>query len=730
MKSKRGDIRALILLALVSNLFFFRLFWPTPRLIVTPDFGASDAWHASYAMKYALFASLKEGALPLWNSQIGGGFPLLAEGQVGALFLPNLLLFSLNDPVSAYNLSILATILIMGSGMYLWMRTTGLGIASSWMAGITLSFSGLSIAQLTHLTLLQGMSLFPWMAMATCWLTTKPRWGIVAWVLLGSQQLFTGFPQGVLITWIFCTAYITWMSVISRSARFFIYFVSALLLTLGIGSAQLFPSIEFLRESQFYGGFDLATATFFSFPLKHLATAFAPFALGSPKDATYPYEWVYEGSVFWENIAYIGIVPLLLATWGIWKFRHDERVRFFSISACISLLLALGRHSPFYFLYGFFPLTLFRVPSRFLWLSVAAVIGIAAYSMHRLTGRNPNRRKQIFLFTVIVFHVAALMAPWWDYHAMKPAADWIRKPRSSRHLSGEGRTFTIGSIPHYSAIVRTKGWGDMKPFAFIESGIVADSNVLWDIPHLDVKAGRYVRRQSIANTLLMQTIETSPQGTTVSAAGTTLLNLFSVRNIYSFSPVITPKLREIYSDIYDETLKLTLYDNPGALPRAYLVSSATSAGTLTEAVARITDPAFEPQSSVMLETHEIAAHPELAQFLSQKNRANTRDFPVTVTKDTDMTVELATPQTDSPKLLVMTDTYYPGWKAYVDSSRVPIFAANLTQRAIVVPAGVHKITFRYEPESFRIGITVSTVSLIVTALLMAVRLPSAGFRTA
>jgi len=74
--------------------------------------------------------------------------------------------------------------------------------------------------------------------------------------------------------------------------------------------------------------------------------------------------------------------------------------------------------------------------------------------------------------------------------------------------------------------------------------------------------------------------------------------------------------------------------------------------------------------------------------------------------DKDQKIELKT-FSDANQILVLADTYYPGWKAYVDNKETKIFPANIVQRAIIVPKGKHIITFLYDPDSFRWGSIVS-----------------------
>ncbi len=74
----------------------------------------------------------------------------------------------------------------------------------------------------------------------------------------------------------------------------------------------------------------------------------------------------------------------------------------------------------------------------------------------------------------------------------------------------------------------------------------------------------------------------------------------------------------------------------------------------------------------------------------------------------------------SDQLAVFSDLYYDkGWKAFVDGKQVDYFRANYLLRAMIVPAGEHEISFRFEPESYILGEKVSLASSIVLLLLIA-----------
>jgi len=761
MKRYFPDCLSFFFITICAAFFFWRFFFPVPQLLVTPDFGRSDAWHFSFPTKYFLSQSLKKNELPLWSSKLGGGFPIFAEGQTGTFFLPNLILYKFFDPVTAYNLSLMFVVITIGWGMYVWLRILNLSPLPSLFGGLTMAFSGPVMSQLTHITLLQGFSLLPWVMIATHLLAQKKSWRWVSVLaLVVSQQIFAGFPQASVITVLFASGYFLYCSspakrdenyfkptcrqarllanhsknistLLATMMRFFI----AVALAIGLSSVQLLPSLEFLQNSTARGGFSPQDATYFSYPLKHLVTFIDPFRLGNPKFGTYPPFSAFDGSIFWENTGFIGILPLIsLVAYFIssfWQSASPDRIgaswrsspespqdpgqarmtTFFLAALFISLFLMLGSHSPLYIVYSMWPFNLFRVPSRFLWVFVISLIILSSMGMQLLTRRGLTR---VALILIIGFHVFFLMKTWEGYHAIQPAKNWFAAPAITKFLMPNKNVYTIGSEFTHNQTFLTKGWQNMRPYEALRSTLAPDSNLLWNIPSAQVYAGRFLRRQALVDTLLSQLIPIENNQATVSAQTKKFLDMFSVQQIVSAVPLTQEGLTATGS-IADGGITIRVYTNEKSVPRVYLARDTVVAQTFEEAVRKIQEKTFIPGKSILVEQPESTGDPVQHGMTEQQD-----DGMVAIVNESDTNITLAVTKNPSRALLVLADTFYPGWKAFIDGKPTDVFPVNIRQRGVIVSPGDHTVVFKFTPQSLRIGafIGLSTVFFIGVGFLL------------
>jgi len=74
---------------------------------------------------------------------------------------------------------------------------------------------------------------------------------------------------------------------------------------------------------------------------------------------------------------------------------------------------------------------------------------------------------------------------------------------------------------------------------------------------------------------------------------------------------------------------------------------------------------------------------------------------------------------DKDSLVVISDSYYPGWKAKIDGKQTEILAANINSRAVVTPKGKHIIQYSYEPPRWHFALMltiISSLSLLVLTI--------------
>ncbi len=73
--------------------------------------------------------------------------------------------------------------------------------------------------------------------------------------------------------------------------------------------------------------------------------------------------------------------------------------------------------------------------------------------------------------------------------------------------------------------------------------------------------------------------------------------------------------------------------------------------------------------------------------------------------------------TTAARMLVLSEVYYPAWRAYVDGERAEVYAANHALRAVAVPAGKHTVELRYESWTLRLGMAITLgMGAVVIAL--------------
>src|SRR3989344_5076895 len=438
------DITFLLIIVLAIGAYFSRFFYPELQFCVCPDFGMGDVWYYNYPIKNFLAESLQNGRLPLWNKDIGMGFPIFAEGQIGLFYIPNLLFKLLNTPF-ALNLQYFLSFVIAAIGMFFYLRLLTLNRIASLFGSLTLAYSGYFITQISHLNLLQSASLIPWIFIVVeKLLKRKTVLLVLLLALLLSQQFFAGYTQISFITVLGFVGYMVIRRIIEAKNRTIgkllkqmskdgIVLGISFVILFGLIAVQFLPSQELLRLSVRDGGLTPTQASSFSYPVRHLKTFLNPFALGNPKDGSYA---IMDGSFFWENTGYIGIIPLLLAGFV-----------FFLI-----VLASFG----FQFVYQ---------------------------SLQKRYSHTPVTVGMTLLTILSVIH---LYTVWDDYHLLEPVDRWIEKPPlatfiENNNQAGSTRILYNRRPDSIEAYYQKYGWKELNPYRYIRNTLYPNSNILWDI---------------------------------------------------------------------------------------------------------------------------------------------------------------------------------------------------------------------------------------------------------
>lgn len=380
----------LVILFLAGWPFVF--FWPATLRQAVFFFG--DIFRFFYPTHLVYANALREFRLPLWVPEMMAGFPIYAEGQIGALYPLHLFLYGLLPIDVATNYDILIHLAWVAVGMYLFARAIKLQPASAFLAAMSFGAGGFFYTRLQHMSVLAGASWLPWLMWA--WekheqetdRRKRRRWFALL-ALFSGIQLLAGHPQFALLSALLLSMYavVRWKRNENSPPKHNLFLewmdlprLLPVILFFSIGAAlaavQLLPTFELASFSSRAAGLEPKFFNAYSLRAIHFLMLFDPFLLGNP----YPLVSV-------EVIGYIGFLPLMLAL-GAPFVRRDRRVAFFFWVAFVALFLGLGDQNIFYRGLRYLPLfNFFRVPSRFFFWFAFAFALLAAITFDALIAR-------------------------------------------------------------------------------------------------------------------------------------------------------------------------------------------------------------------------------------------------------------------------------------------------------------------------------------------------------
>jgi hypothetical protein len=153
-----------------------------------------------------------------------------------------------------------------------------------------------------------------------------------------------------------------------------------------------------------------------------------------------------------------------------------------------------------------------------------------------------------------------------------------------------------------------------------------------------------------------------------------------------------------------------VFDFKSPLPRISVFYHIIRATAPEDALHDLKSNTYDPYSEAVVEGQSVDF-----QRLSESGRSAVSAGRIEEYKSTFVR---ALVKTSSTAFVVLNDTNFPGWSAFIDGHATPMFNANYLFRGIVVPVGRHVVEYRYNPRSFTTGLAVSIVSLFALVGMM------------
>ncbi len=731
------------LVFLLALAFFFRR-----ELFHGEMFYLGDCLTQNYPFKAYFKESIANGLLPLWAPYLNAGYPFLAQGEVGALYPLHWLTFPFLSLFNAYKVNLLLHFAIAFYGVYFYTRQLGFRCESSLASGLIFAFSGFSVALLGNINMLSTVFWLPYVLYFTDrYLEGRGTSAVnlVAVALLFALQVSCGYPQYLYYSVLFALAYLVSGLVTRKGLKLkfdpkgiskLLLFLFALGFSLALAASQLLPSLE-LSVSQVSGTGRLARQVVGSqfYSALELANQFFP---------------------SYYRLTYVGVLPLFLLPLAV--LARGKRMAFHKgMLLCVFLMMLepinLGS-SPLMWLAtlgGMFRQAIRLAPYAVLSLAVLSGWGLAAYlggrgekgrrapavapeSACRQTGAGTVAGKggwvpivigillalSAMVIYIVVYGQATGGGAW---HLGLIAAcllvvclaQW--RSRTRKRLAWLGLAVLVLDLLAFSGgrtgfcteadtragestarVVRESGYRSFTihykwPEASLQ-GLAYNTPMLYRARAFNGYKALEVRRADEYKHLLVGLLESGNQRAEALRAAHDLMRAANIG--YFISKFSYP------AGIY-------LVD--ASLPRAFFASRFAR-----------TENKLTALKMLMSGEHRAEFYESLVLPLLAPDEADGGGGVIVLRAEGKATLAERTPhdllleaKALRPGYLVLSDTYYPGWRAYVDGERVDIERANYLFRAVRVGKGEHEVRFLYRPASFLCGLFLSLVASLFVA---------------
>ncbi|GAC1596216.1 MAG: hypothetical protein NVS4B10_05100 [Myxococcales bacterium] len=727
-----------------------------------------DILHTTLPLGSYLGARLRAGQLPQWFPFEGLGEPFIGQVNESA-FHPATWLFAVFSGVNTLRLQMFLVFSAAAVGQLLLARRLGFSLCAAAVAGVLFAFSGYPISLSNLLPYLWGMASLPWVGLCAANVLTRERpW---PWVSLLALTWATALVAGDSHSALFGGLVVVAVGLALGDLRRIPLCLLASALALGLAGAELVPVIDVVSggsRSNWHGSRFLS----FSWALHpyRLPELLLPGWMPSRVGTWFGMERFRENGR-WAVSIYAGAAPVALAALGL--LRGGRRGRVFGLLAVLGLWLALGGHGGLeLWIRRLVPLlNILRFPEKHLavWtfgLSLAAGAGLDAASAR------PKSRFSLGLLALAVpCAIAALLLP-----RGLPLSIWPQlQPEMSGAIHAAWRSAflaTAGSLVAAGGLLALGRAGArlLVPAAlFVElwaasAGTIAfaPQRTLEAVPRFCRSAAAagatpagtrvlgvprrnptYDGTEDAARWVSLERNMLQPDSSSLCGIGS-LAEFWTLSNeprdaraIFGFNHLESNPALQLYGfglvvrsepgqHVPDETLVDGLATDAGS----YALVRRPAAPRAYAAAPRWVPDAASARAAVKKEGLALRDHPVLIgdgpHFLAEGPVGSVRIVsyqPEHVALDATMARAGA---------VVLNDLFAKGWTASLDGEPARLYNANALVRAVLVPAGAHRLEMVYALPGLRQGLAVSGGALLVCLALVATglrRRPSPDERT-
>lgn len=389
-----------------------------------------------------LYGSIqRSGESPLWAPELAGGYPLLANGQLGFWYPPHMLLRHFLPGAVTLNISLLFHALLGGIGMLYFLQNNKLHPIAASVGGILFPLGATMVGKYESLNLILP---FMWVPLLLLLLQQYMETGKAKyffwWIGGSSMSILLGHPQIAVYILILNGIFVACLTALSwKRWPLALKTLLGVVLIVALTSFHWLPIIDNLENT------DRASGTLKPNAQGMFDSQFSPEAfLGLFIPHPFGHHETYHGPTGENELSsYYGPIALLIALVGLIATRKTFSLWWVAlVFVVVGLALATGGYSPLFTFIVRHGWTYFNIPSRFFFYTHVGLVLLIAAGVHVFVSR--FKQTTVRGITLLALVLPALLVSWswhegvpWKFTKEPVFATMLRQePTMARVLAG------------------------------------------------------------------------------------------------------------------------------------------------------------------------------------------------------------------------------------------------------------------------------------------------------